>query len=371
MRIAIDASRTTVARVTGTEHYAIELIRALIRHNSQHEITLYFRDTPAPDLFPASPLVTQRVLAQRRLWTHTAFAAALWRDRPDVTWVPAHALPLVMPGQAVVTVHDLGFRYFPAAHPGWPRLYLNLSTAASVRRANLVLADSKATADDVTRFYHTPADKLRVVYPGVEPLPVGDVAAVRAKYSLPPRYFLFVGTLQPRKNIPRIVQAYARWRAAHPGDDAALVLAGGQGWLYDPAWVDGVEGVMLTGYVDEADKGALYAGALALVFPTLYEGFGFPVVEAMHSGTPVLCSTTSSLPELVGDAALLVDPLDVEAIAAAMGRLATDAALRDRLRQRGQLQAQRFTWDAAAAATLEALEWAEMSTSPPSPLSKS
>jgi glycosyltransferase involved in cell wall biosynthesis len=356
VRIAIDASRTTVARVTGTEHYAIELIRALIRRNTQHQITLYFRDTPAPDLFPASPLVRQRVLAQRRLWTHTAFAAALWRNRPDVTWVPAHALPLVMPGRAVVTVHDLGFRYFPAAHPGWPRLYLNLSTAASVRRASVVLADSEATAADVTRFYGTAPDKLRVVYPGVEPPPVGDVEAVRAKYGLPPRYFLFVGTLQPRKNIPRIVQAYARWCAAHPGEDAALVLAGGQGWLYDPAWVDGVEGVILTGYIDEADKGALYAGALALVFPTLYEGFGFPVVEAMHCGTPVICSTTSSLPELVGDAALLVDPLDVDAIAAAMGRLASDAALRETLRARGMAQAHRFTWEDAATATLDALE---------------
>ncbi len=119
MHIAIDASRTTVQRVTGTEHYAIELIRALIRLNTRHTISLYFRDPPAADLFPASPLVKQRVLAQRRLWTHTAFAAALWRDRPDVTWVPAHTLPLVMPGRAVVTVHDLGFRYFPAAHPGW------------------------------------------------------------------------------------------------------------------------------------------------------------------------------------------------------------------------------------------------------------
>ena len=358
MRFAIDASRTTVPRVTGTEHYAIELIRALIRRNTQHQLTLYFRDTPAGDLFPSSSLVQQRILAQRRLWTHTAFATALWRDRPDVTWVPAHSLPLVMPGRAVVTVHDLGFRYFPAAHPVWPRLYLNLSTATSVRRANIILADSQATADDVTRFYGAPANKQRVVYPGVEPPPVGDVEAVRAKYNLPPRYFLFVGTLQPRKNIARIVQAYARWRLAHPGDATGLVLAGGQGWLYDPAWVSGVDGVVLTGYVDEADKGALYAGALALVFPSLYEGFGFPVVEAMHCGAPVICSDTSSLPELAADAALLVDPLDVDAIAAAMTRLSDDPAQRDTLRARGAIQARRFTWDEAAAATLAALEQA-------------
>ena len=178
-----------------------------------------------------------------------------------------------------------------------------------------MLADSQATADDLMRFYGTPAAKIRVVYPGVDAPPIGDVAAVRAKYGLPERYFLFLGTLQPRKNIARIVQAYSRWRAAHPDDPAALVLAGGQGWLYDPAWTAGVDGVILPGYVDDADKGALYAGALALVFPSLYEGFGFPVLEAMHCGTPVICSNTSSLPELAGDAALLVDPLDVDAMA--------------------------------------------------------
>lgn len=356
MRIAIDASRTVVRRVTGTEHYAIQLISALIRSNTQHTITLYFRDPPPPDLFPASPRVEHRVLAQRRLWTHTAFAAALWRDRPDVTWVPAHTLPLVMPGRAVVTVHDLGFRYFPGAHPGWPRLYLNLSTAYSVRRARLILADSQATADDVTRFYGTDSAKLRVVYPGVEPSPIGSVEAVRAKYGLPQRYFLFIGTLQPRKNIARIVQAYARWRQAHPGDKTGLVLAGGQGWLFDPAWVTDIDGVVLPGYIDEADKGVLYAGALALVFPSLYEGFGFPVIEAMHSRTPVICSNTSSLPELAGDAALLVDPLDIEAIAAALARIAADNTLRETLRMRGVTQAQRFTWDDAATATLSALE---------------
>jgi glycosyltransferase involved in cell wall biosynthesis len=180
------------------------------------------------------------------------------------------------------------------------------------------------------------------------------VAAVRQKYHLPERYFLFLGTLQPRKNIARIVTAYRQWRAAHPGDPAALVLAGGQGWLYDPAWTADTDGVILTGYIDDADKGALYAGALTLVFPSLYEGFGFPVIEAMHCGTPVITSTTSSLPELAGEAALLVDPHDTDAIAEAMSQLASDDALRLDLRARGYQQAQRFTWDAAARDVLAA-----------------
>ncbi|HRL14029.1 MAG TPA: glycosyltransferase family 1 protein [Aggregatilineales bacterium] len=346
MRIAIDASRTTVARVTGTEQYAIALIRALIRLNDgSHNFTLYFRDAPPPDLFPDDPHVTQRVIPWRRAWTHLRFAAALWADRPDVTFVPAHTLPFVFPGRAVVTVHDLGYRVFPRAHKTRDRLYLDLTTRFSAWRATRVLADSQATAHDLTRFYGTPADKIHVVYPGVEPLPAGDVEAVRARYRLPARYFLFLGTLQPRKNIARIVQAYATYREAH-GGDVGLVLAGGQGWLYDEAWTAGVDGVTLTGYVDDADRGALYAGAEALVFPSLYEGFGFPVLEALHAGTPVIASSTSSLPELVGDAGLLVDPLDVAAIARAMAAVKPDVV-------HGQAQAARFTWDAAGRAVLD------------------
>ena len=360
MRIAIDASRTTVARVTGTEHYAIELIRALIRLNTDHDLMLYFRDPPAADLFAPSPRVTMQVLPQRRLWTHTRFAAALRRDRPDVTFVPAHVLPLRFPGCAAVTVHDLGFRYFPAAHPRRQRWYLDFTTRQSSRRAAVIFADSQATADDLTRLYGTSPDKIRVVYPGVAAPVAGDVEANRRKYQLPERYFLFVGTLQPRKNITGLVQGYRLWRAFHREDDTGLVLAGGKGWLYDPAWTAGVDGVMTTGYVDEADKGALYAGARALVFPSLYEGFGFPVIEAMLCGTPVVASNTSSLPELAGDAALLVDPIDTSAIAEAMGRLTDDEALRRTLIGRGRAQAQRFTWEAAARQVFAGLEAAAL-----------
>jgi glycosyltransferase involved in cell wall biosynthesis len=369
MRIAIDASRTTELRITGTEHYALRLIQTLIRLNTAHHLTLYFRDTPPQNLFPASDLVETRVIPFRRLWTHARFAAELWRDRPDVTFVPAHTLPALFPGRAVVTVHDLGFRYFPQAHPTKQRLYLNATTGYSARRAAVVLADSHATADDLTKFYGIPAAKIRVVYPGVDapqPATPPSLAAseavedptlpVRAKYELPERYFLFLGTLQPRKNIARLMQAYRRWRETHPDDNTGLVLVGGKGWLYDSSWAEGVEGIYVLGYAHESDKGALYAGALALVFPSLYEGFGFPVIEAMHCGTPVICSRTSSLPELAGDAALLVDPLDVESVAGAMSQISDDPALRQSLRVKGYQQALKFTWTAAAKEAMAALE---------------
>ncbi|MFQ3566074.1 MAG: glycosyltransferase family 1 protein [Aggregatilineales bacterium] len=361
LHIAIDASRTTAARVTGTERYAIRMIQALLNHETTHRIALYFRQAPPPELFLARPNVTLHTLPFPRLWTHLRFAAALWRARPDVTWVPAHTLPAAFPGRAVVTVHDLGYRHFPKAHPSLARIYLDLTTRYSARRAAIVLADSAATAADLTRFYGTPPNKIRVIYPGIDPPIIGNTAVLRRKYRLPERYFLFIGTLQPRKNIAGLVEAFRRWRQRNRGDETALVLAGAKGWLYDATWTHEANGsptpgVFLTGYVDDEDKGALYAGALAFVFPSLHEGFGFPVLEAMACGTPVLCSSTSSLPELAGEAALLVDPLDIDAIADGMDRLACDGDLRAKLRARGQARAAAFTWERAAQGALAALE---------------
>ncbi|NPV68858.1 MAG: glycosyltransferase family 4 protein [Anaerolineae bacterium] len=358
MDVAVDASRVTVARRTGTERYALELLRALLARDTVNRYRLYFRDTLPAELLPAGPQITTCVIPWPRLWTHTRFAAALWASRPDVTFVPAHTLPFAFPGPAIVTIHDLGYRFFPEAHTGWSRRYLEWSTRHSARRATIVLADSEATRRDLTVLYGIPAEKVRVVYPGVDErlAPVTDgatLAAVRTRYGLPDRYLLFVGTLQPRKNIQRLVQAYAVAELHQRG--IGLVLAGGRGWLYNPAWTAGVPGVVETGYVADDDLAALYSGAEALVFPSLYEGFGFPVLEAMHCGTPVMASCTSSLPELAGEAALLVDPLDVTAMAATMLRLTSDRALRVRLIAAGRAQAARFTWDRAADAVLAVL----------------
>jgi len=355
LRLAIDASRTTSARVTGTERYALEMIRALLQLDLPFAVTLFFRDTPPPNLFAGQPELTTRVIPFARAWTHARFAAELMRERFDLVWVPAHTLPFAFSGRAAVTIHDLGYKHFPEAHPPRQRAYLNLTTRYSAGRARVVLADSRATADDLNRFYKTPPDKIRVVYPGVDVPVVGDLERVRAKYNLPERYFLFLGTLQPRKNIARLAQAFRQFKREHPESGMALVLAGAQGWLFDPGWVEGIENVIITGYVEDADKGAIYSGATALVFPSLYEGFGFPVLEAMGCGTPVICSNTSSLPELAGDAALLVSPLEIEMIANAMRRVYEDRALREDMIAKGYQRIQQFTWESAAKSALDAL----------------
>ena len=367
MRIAIDASRTTLAARTGTENYALQLIGALLALHSTHTFTLYFRDQPPSSLFSAYANVHHQVIPLARLWTHVRFAAALWADRPDVTFVPAHTLPLLFPGPAVATVHDLGFRFFPNAHPGFERRYLDFTTRYSAQRATRILADSLATRNDLIAQYHVAADKIDVVYPGVEGLQrakESEIDRFRQQYRLPIPYFLFLGTLQPRKNIGRLIAAFARYCERHPQSSEALVLAGKRGWLIESVLDSALAGltdaqrarVVFTGYVNDRDVAALYSGALALVLPSLYEGFGFPVLEAMQCGTPVVCSDSSSLPELAGDAAVLVDALQIESIADGMLRIADSAELRGTLVSKGYEQVRRFTWSTAAAATLRALE---------------
>ncbi|MGB7341947.1 MAG: glycosyltransferase family 1 protein [Phototrophicaceae bacterium] len=360
MKIAIDASRSTVERATGTEHYARQLIYALIELNEQrnnpHEIVLYFRDHPAPNLFPQSRFVTQTIIPFPRLWTHIRLAAALWLSHPDVTFVPAHSLPISFPGAAVVTVHDLGYKHFPDAHEASQVRYLDWSTRHSANRATRILADSQATADDLQLFYGIHANKIDVVYPGVDAPKDKPGWELYSKYEIPLSYFLFIGTLQPRKNIERIVRAFDMWQGGNPDKNIGLVLAGKEGWLFDARWIEGVDNVHLIGYVDDEDKGALLRQSTALIFPSLYEGFGFPVIEAMHMGTAVIASNTSSLPELVGEAGILVDPLSIPEIAASLDLIANNDLLRRKLGVKGMMQAKQFTWQKAAEQTLNILE---------------
>jgi glycosyltransferase involved in cell wall biosynthesis len=368
MIIGIDASRAARGQRTGTEAYALHLIRALIPLAAErdHTLRLYFNAPPAPDLFPAAPHVTLLVMPLRRMWTHARLGHELRSRPPDVFFTPAHVIPVGIRCPSVATVHDLGYEHFPEAHPRRQLAYLRWSTRHNARVARRVIADSRATADDLTALYGTAPNKIAVVYPGVDPnlRRVSDpaaLAATAAKYAIPQPYLLYLGTLQPRKNLVRLVEAFAG-SGLHK-DGCALVLAGRAGWLAEPllAAVGALppavrERVYLPGYVDEADKAALLSGATALVFPSLYEGFGFPILEAQACGVPVVCAGTSSLPEVAGDAALRVDPLDVAVMAAALRRVAGEAGLREALIAKGYDNLARFRWEEAAARTLALLE---------------
>jgi glycosyltransferase involved in cell wall biosynthesis len=367
MLIGIDASRAAVSRPTGTEVYSQRLIQALLALESPHRFRLYFRGAVPPRLFPGADLC---VAPFPRLWTHVRLSWEMARRPPDALFVPAHVVPLVHPPASLVTVHDLGYLHFPQAHPWRQRFYLDLSTRWSIRVSAHVLADSAATKADLVARYDAPPGKITVAYPGRDETmaPVRDPAeieAVKARHGIVGDYFLYVGTLQPRKNLARLVKAFAALEPGAPPTPVErrplLVLAGKRGWLYDDLFKLvsrlGLEGrVLFPGYIPDEDKAALMGGALAFLFPSLYEGFGLPVLEAQACGCPVITSTTSSLPEVAGDGALLVDPCDTGAITVAMERVASDWALRKELVESGLTHVHRFSWTACARTVLSAVE---------------
>jgi len=281
-----------------------------------------------------------------------------------VLFVPSHVLPLVHPPRCVATVHDLGYLYYPQAHTPWARRYLRWSTAFNASSAAHVIADSEATRRDLVRHCGTSPDKVTVVYPGRDPafVPVrdaGEINSVLARYQITSAYVLSVGTLHPRKNLAVVLDAVAG--LARRGVDVHWVIAGKKGWQYELLFARmrelGLETrVHFVGYVPTADLPALLSGASAFALPSLYEGFGFPVLEAMACGTPVLCSNVSSLPEVAGGAALLLDPRDVSQWANALSRVMEDQMLRRDLVERGFQQVARFSWEGCAKAILEILE---------------
>ena len=358
MLIGIDASRAVTASPTGTEVYSRRLLRALVALGSSHCFRFYFRSAPPVGDFPDAEL---RVISCPRLWTHLGLAWEMARRPPDVLFVPAHVLPPIHPRASLVTVHDLGYLHFPEAHPWRQRLYLDLSTRWNARAAAHLLADSEATRADLMAHYRTSPEKITVAYPGCDEAlaPVRDpavVEAAKARYGIAGDYLLYLGTLQSRKNLARVVAAFATLQS-----EAVLVLAGKRGWLYDDLFTQarraGLEGrVLFPGYVSDGDKAALLSGALAFVFPSLYEGFGLPVLEAQACGCPVITSTTSSLPEAAGNAALLVNPEDTAAVAGALQRIAAEPGLRQALVERGLANVRRFSWAACARSVLSVIE---------------
>ena len=278
-----------------------------------------------------------------------------------------HLLPRFKRMRTVFTLHDLIFRFFPQHHLPRNRIYLTLAMPLFLHRSDRIICVSEQTRRDAQRLYHVPDAKLRVIYEGVDPRfhRVTDSAALqhaRERYQLPERFILAVGTIEPRKNLSTLFDAYAtllKDSSAHlqsPISNLNVVVAGKQGWLVESTLqavrARGLEGkVQFTGYVADEDLPSLYTLAEVFAFPSVYEGFGLPPLEALACGTPVVCSNASSLPEVMGDAGLLVSPTDAQAWMLALGRALTDASLRRDLAARGPRQAARFTWVDAARRT--------------------
>lgn len=373
MRIGLDGKILTL-RAGGTGRYAINLTRAMLAEAAAHRPDLEF-------VVLTGPQTSREVMEEFRgrceecflgakssvIRSLTLVPAALRRLRVDIFHGMDHVgIPLVgRSGKYVVTVHDVIPLILPETFTPRHRLVVRLALARVRRKADLVVVPSHAVKRDVVRRVGLPEDRVVVTHEGCEPRfrPVRSAAArrdVAARYGLPPRYVLAVGTLEPRKNLTTLLEAFARLRRDGEVDaDLRLVLAGARGWLDEPIFATvrslGLEdAVRFTGFVDDADLPAVYSGAALFVFPSLHEGFGLPLLEAMACGVPVVTSNISSMPEVAGDAAVLVDPRDTDGLAAAIARLLRDEALRDGLREAGIARARQFSWEATARRTLDA-----------------
>lgn len=375
MRVGINVHLLSTTH-TGIQHYIRALVPELVIQATSHEIVLYGEPAQLP--VPAGERVRWvpafrplRSGAQRVLWEQTVLPRLLRRDGVDIFFSPAFVLPISWGGAGVITVHDLNFEVSPETIHPVRRAYLRRITRWSARRARMVIAVSQSTASDIARLYGVPNQKLVIIPYGLDALfNPGNARAlepmVRQRYSLPERFLLFVGTLEPRKNLPRLLEAYAL--ARRQANLPPLVLVGAPGWQHERILAQahrlGIEQhILFAGYIPREHLPGVYASAAALLYPSLYEGFGLPPLEAMGCGTPVLASNASAMPEVVGDGGMLIDPRDTQQIADGILRVTLDEILRQQVIKRGLERVRLFRWEDAAGHTLRVLEEAYSSSS--------
>ncbi|MDP1743779.1 MAG: glycosyltransferase family 1 protein [Candidatus Amesbacteria bacterium] len=339
MRIGIDASRAFGDQKTGTESYSFEIITHLLKlpEAKKHEWILYTKENIKLPYF----------------WTQVGLAYRTWVDKLDVLWVPAHTLPiLARPGlKKIVTIHGIEYEWLPAYENWLQRWYLPLSTQYAVSRAQKIIAVSRFTQDQLVERLGADPKKITVIHEGI------SYKDINRQSNILDRYGLFVGTIQPRKNLVRLIKAFAVLSAQKKVlKEIKLVICGKLGWNFDE--VVGLAkkyGVIITGFVSDEDRNTLLKNAMFYVQPSITEGFGLPVLEAMSAGIPVISSNGGALPEVVGNAGLLFDPSDPLDILDKLDQIISNPKLRKLLITKGFLRAKQFSWEKAARETYRIL----------------
>lgn len=371
MRVALNAQLLSSAasyRAAGINRVLQHLLAELPAVPGDEQYLVYAPYSNANRRLLAAPRVRARLNRLpmdrppvRIAWEQTVLPVELLREGADLLHALGFVSPVAWRGRTVVTVYDLSFLRFPEVYNRANRLYLGTFTPPSLRRADRVITISEDARRDVIELCGVVPERVAPILLAADerfrPAPPADVEAFRVRKGLPERFVLYQGTLQPRKNVDTLVRAYAMLRG-QGNDDHHLVLAGPRGWQYEPIFELirqlGMEGsVRFPGFVPDDELPLWYSSATVFAFPSRYEGFGLPLLEAMACGTPVVSSNASSLPEVVGDAGLLVDPTDVEGLCSALRRLLEDDALRRSLSAAGQARARAFSWHRMASETVQ------------------
>lgn len=349
MIIGIDASRAFLKRRTGIEEYSYQVISALRVPLGDTDVVLYIRSDQSVS-FDLPKRWRVKKLHAPRFWTQIRLSIEMLLHPPDVLFVPAHTVPLIHPARTIVTVHGLEYEVFPNSYSLWERLYMRFSIRFSTRAAERVVAVSENTRKDLTRLYGVPEDKISVVYEGVSEN--AAVHASRSEEQPGDPHLLFVGRLEERKNVIRIIEAFEILKETR-GIPHGLVLVGKPGYGYEKVRCvmrDAKYGseIREAGYVTEEEKWELLRNADIFLFPTLYEGFGLPVLEAQAVGVPVVTSETSSFPEIGGNGALYANPLSASDIAEKIWKLLSSKDLRNDIMEKGYGNVRRFGWNRCA-----------------------
>ena len=346
MRIGIDANEANVGKRVGSNVFAYEVLKQLYRQGGRYQFLIYLSGAPLPDLPRPKKNWQYRILTPGFLWTQwrLPWDLLVHRPRPKVFLTLGHYAPRFSPVPTMICIMDLAFLKFPQTFRFSDLIQLKSWTAYSVKQAAHIFAISQATENDIINSYGIAANKISVAYPGVDQLPL------KGKSPIKGQYILYVGTLQPRKNLDALIDAFTS--ITHPVCD--LIIAGKLGWKYKQRSVPNVK---YLGFVPQDRLAALIKGSQGLVLPSLYEGFGIPVVQAMSLGVPVLVSRNSSLPEIVGDCGLYIEPpFDASAIRAGLVKLLQlTPAQKQKLITVAKLRAQQFTWERTGQTILNAI----------------
>lgn len=364
MLIAIDGVAANDKERVGVSVYTYELLKYFHEEASKdRQFVIYLKDKPRSDLPAETEYFRYKVVPGPFLWSRIFFPLALLIDKkPDVFFAPAHYLPPFVPCSSVVTIHDLAYEYFPNEFLKKDLYKLKNWTKSAVQKAKKVIAVSDNTKKDIVKFYNVPENKIKIIYNGfskkVTKTAANEIRANNLDELLQSNYFLYVGTIQPRKNIKALIEAFNSFIKEKP--EFNLIIVGKKGWLYDEIFetvkkLQLEKKVIFTGYLLDGDVATLYKNAQAFILPSLYEGFGIPVLEAMSYDCPVLTSRVSSLPEVGGSACLYFDPNDTIDMKNKMIEIIADKNKRKDLIERGRQRIKQFSWEKCAQDTLKVL----------------
>lgn len=342
----------------GSGEVSFEILKQLYLLDAKNNYRIYLPVNPSADMPPSRPGWEYVVVKNQKLWTATALTKKLFQDRGkiDVFFSPTHYLPFFVGAPSMVSVLDLSYIHFPNLFNKKDMYQLKLWGTYSAKKAERIFTISEASKNDIIKYYKVSSNKVSVIYPGIKKME-SKSTNIKNKYNIERDYILFVGTLQPRKNILRLIEAFSEIKDKY----VELLIVGKKGWMYDEILNApkkyGVEAnVRFLENVPDEDLPSLYSKAICFVLPSLYEGFGLPVLEAMQNGCPVITSKISSLPEAGGDAAIYINPLDPLDIAAKIEKVLADKQLREKMIKKGYEQVEKFSWEKSAQETLKVLE---------------